>query len=137
MHTLFLLAQPVRWRIIEILATGEHTSGQIADAVQRERGVGREAVSKHLSTLARAGLVISRADENARVYRMSPRVLGALAALIRRILELREGSQYDDLDIDGRDYDIGAEPLPSLGDHDPELCWCILRSGQIESADRP
>ncbi|UTT61653.1 ArsR/SmtB family transcription factor [Microcella humidisoli] len=131
METLFLLAHPLRWRLIEVLASGEHSAGQLADALQSERGVGREAISKHLNRLARAGLVTTRIDMNARIYRLSPRVIGALAVLVERLVSLREPARYDDLDLDGRDLDIGVERAPSGKEEDEEGCWCIRKSREI------
>lgn len=131
METFFLLAHPVRWRIVEVLASGEHTSGQLADAVQPRRGVGREAVSKHLTRLRRAGLVSVRPDMNARIYRLSPRVLGALDAVVQHLTELRAASGFDDLDLDGRDLDIGAEPTPTYDEEDKQYCWCIRREKEL------
>jgi len=134
MNTLFLLAHPLRWRLIEVLASGEHSAGQLAYAVQSERGVGREAVSKHLNRLARAGLVTTRADMNAHIYRLSPRVIGALAALIEHLLRLRAAAQFDDLDLDGRDLDIGFERALSGEEEDEEGCWCIRKTRNLEDA---
>lgn len=131
METLFLLAHPLRWRLIEVLASGEHSAGQLADAVQAERGVGREAISKHLSRLARAGLVTVRADMNARIYRLSPRVIGALSGLIEHLQVLRQPAQYDDLDLDGRDLDVGAERPPTWEEEGEQGCWCIRRARDL------
>lgn len=66
------LAEPVRRRIIEILASGEHTSGQLADAIGFEFRISRTAVSKHLRLLRNAEYVDVRADENWRWYRLKP-----------------------------------------------------------------
>jgi DNA-binding transcriptional ArsR family regulator len=131
MDTLFLLAHPLRWRLIEVLASGEHSAGQLADAVQSERGVGREAISKHLNKLARAGMVTVRVDMNARIYRLSPRVIGALSGLIERLRTLRAPAAYDDLDLDGRDRDIGAERQPSWEEEGDQGCWCIRRARNL------
>jgi len=130
-ETLFLIAHPARWRLIEVLASGEHSAGQLADAVQSERGVGREAVSKHLNRLARAGLVTVRIDMNARIYRLSPRVIGALSGLIQHLLVLRAPAHYDDLDLDGRDLDIGAERPLSREEEGDEGCWCIRKTRDL------
>jgi DNA-binding transcriptional ArsR family regulator len=131
METLFLLAHPLRWRLIEVLASGEHTSGQLADAVQFERGVGREAVSKHLTRLARAGLVTTRVDMNHRIYRLGPRVIGAIAGLVDHLTGLREAAFYDDLDADGDGADIGLERSPTWEEEGEEGCWCIRKSREI------
>ena len=136
METLFLLAHPLRWRLLEILASGEHSAGQLADAVQHERGVGREAISKHLSKLARAGLVTVRVDMNARIYRLSPRVIGAIADLARHLLELRAPALYDDLDLTGHDLDMGAEPRPSWHEEDDSGCWCIRKTESLQKRSR-
>jgi DNA-binding transcriptional ArsR family regulator len=131
MKTLFLLAYPLRWRLVEVLASGEHSAGQLADAVQSERGVGREAVSKHLNRLARAGLVTTRVDMNFRIYRLSPRVFGALAGLIEHLMSLREPAQYDDIDPDENGPDIGIEHAPTREEEGDEGCWCIRKARQI------
>mgnify|MGYP002777342696 FL=1 len=134
METLFLLAHPVRWRIIEILASGEHAAGQIADAVQSERGIGREGISKHLNRLARAGLVTARIDQNARVYRLSPRVTGAIAGLVDHLLALRAPAFWDELDLDGREIDMhDAETPLELAEDDESGCWCIRKSRSIRA----
>ncbi|MBA4248016.1 MAG: hypothetical protein C0444_06950 [Microbacterium sp.] len=133
METLFLLAHPLRWRLIEVLASGEHSAGQLADAVQSERRVGREAVSKHLNRLARAGLVTTRVDRNARIYWLSPRVIGALALLIEHLVRLREPARYDDIDPDENGPSIGLEHTPIDEDEHVELCWCIRKSRQMQS----
>ncbi|HKP08149.1 MAG TPA: metalloregulator ArsR/SmtB family transcription factor [Microbacterium sp.] len=64
------LAEPVRRRLIEILASGEHTSGQLADVVGVEFRISRTAVSKHLRLLRKAGYVDVRAEEKWRWYRL-------------------------------------------------------------------
>lgn len=134
METLFLLAHPLRWRLIEILASGEHSAGQLADAVQSMRGIGREAVSKHLGRLRRAGLVEVRIDMNNRIYRLSPRVIGALDGLVVHLLELRAATEYDDLDLDGGDRDIGWEPPPPVDtEEDVARCWCIRRGTYLQN----
>ena len=131
MDTLFLIAHPLRWRLIELLASGEHSAGQLADAVQGERGIGREAVSKHLNRLARAGFVTIRRDMNARIYRLSPRVIGAIAGLVDHLVTLRAPAHFDDLDLDGRELDMGAEEPPDWIEEGERSCWCIRKSRQI------
>ena len=64
------LAEPARRRILDILASGEHTAGQIADVVGFEFRISRTAVSKHLRHLRDARLVDVRGDLQWRWYRI-------------------------------------------------------------------
>lgn len=70
MNQFAALGDPVRWRLVDILASGEHTSGQLADVVGREFRISRTAVSKHLRILRDARLVDVRADLQWRWYRL-------------------------------------------------------------------
>jgi DNA-binding transcriptional ArsR family regulator len=83
-----LLAEPVRFRIIEILATGEHTSGQLADVLHHECGVGWPAVSQHLRMLRGSGFVVRRSEGPSRVYRLAPTALDQLDRRVDRLHEL-------------------------------------------------
>ncbi|MEV5068610.1 winged helix-turn-helix transcriptional regulator [Microbacterium sp. LMI12-1-1.1] len=80
------LAEPVRRRIIEILASGEHTSGQLADVIGFEFRISRTAVSKHLRLLRNAEYVDVRADENWRWYRLK---LSGFATLENAVADLK------------------------------------------------
>jgi len=82
MDSLEALGDPVRRRIIDILASGEHTSGQIADVVGREFRISRTAVSKHLRLLRDARLVDVRADLQWRWYRIHKAGFEALEYVI-------------------------------------------------------
>lgn len=128
MDILYLVVHPVRWRIVEILASGEHTAGQLAADITHHHGIGREAVSKHLTTLREAGLVSARPDENARIYRLNPRLIGAFAAIVEHLLALREAAAIDDIDLDGSERDIGYERDPEWRERDPDDCWCIRKT---------
>jgi len=88
MDVFALLAEPVRYRIVEILATGEHTSGQLADVLHHEFGVGWPAVSQHLRLLRGSGFVVRRAQGPSRVYRLEPTALDQLDLRIDRLHEL-------------------------------------------------
>jgi len=88
MDVFALLAEPVRYRIIEILATGEHTSGQLADVLHHEFGVGWPAVSQHLRRMRGAGFVVSRPQDRSRFYRLAPTALDELDRRIDRLHEL-------------------------------------------------
>jgi DNA-binding transcriptional ArsR family regulator len=55
-HAFDVLGDPVRRRILELLADGEMASGAICAAVQQEFGISQPAVSQHLKVLRDGGL---------------------------------------------------------------------------------
>ena len=85
MDVFALLAEPVRMRIIEILATGEHSSGLVADVLHHEFGIGRPAVSQHLRLLARFGFAVARAEGPYRLYRLDPSALDQVDRAVDRL----------------------------------------------------
>ncbi len=62
------LADPVRSRIVEMLARRDLTAGDIASRFP----VSRPAVSRHLSVLLRARLVRVRGEAQRRIYSLDP-----------------------------------------------------------------
>lgn len=68
MHAFDVLGSPVRRRILELLAAGEHTSGSVVEVVQQEFGITQPAVSQHLRVLRESGFVTVRQDGPRRVY---------------------------------------------------------------------
>jgi DNA-binding transcriptional ArsR family regulator len=68
MHAFDVLGDPVRRRILELLATGEHSSGDIVVVVQREFGITQSAVSQQLRVLRDSGFASVRADGSRRIY---------------------------------------------------------------------
>jgi DNA-binding transcriptional ArsR family regulator len=87
MHVFTLLGDPVRLRIVEILASGSHTAGELAAAISGDMGISRTAVSHQLRTLRDHGFVVTRPDENVREYRLH---WDALQQLDTAILDLYE-----------------------------------------------
>ena len=71
MHPFEVMAEPVRRRIVDILSSGEHTSGELADVIGLEFHISPTAVSKHLRRLLDAGFVDVRADWTNRIYRLN------------------------------------------------------------------
>ncbi|MET0296000.1 MAG: metalloregulator ArsR/SmtB family transcription factor [Microbacterium sp.] len=72
------MAEPVRRRIVDLLASGESTSGQLAEVISHEFRVSRTAVSKHLRVLRDAGFVDVRAELSWRWYRLTSHGLEVL-----------------------------------------------------------
>ena len=68
MHAFDVLGDPVRRRILELLAGGEHASGEMVAVVQREFGITQPAVSQHLKVLRESGFATVRADGQRRLY---------------------------------------------------------------------
>jgi DNA-binding transcriptional ArsR family regulator len=62
------LGEPVRRRIIELLAEGPQPVGKMADRLP----VGRPAVSKHLKCLSDAGLIEHRREGTRNLYSLAP-----------------------------------------------------------------
>ena len=81
MRSLNVLADPTRQRIVEMLATGALSSGDIA----RRFDVSAPAISQHLRTLRAAKLVRVRAQAQKRFYELDPEGVGELADWIARI----------------------------------------------------
>ena len=75
MHALDILGEPVRRRILELLVSGEQTSGAVGDVVNREFGISQPAVSQHLKVLREAGFTTVRADGQRRLYAIDSRPL--------------------------------------------------------------
>jgi DNA-binding transcriptional ArsR family regulator len=68
MHAFDVLADPVRRRILELLATGEHASGEVVDVIASEFGISQAAVSQHLTVLRDSGFASVRIAGTRRIY---------------------------------------------------------------------
>lgn len=68
MHAFDVLGDPVRRRILELLASGEHSSGEIVEVIQREFRISQPAVSQHLKVLRESGFAQVREEGPRRFY---------------------------------------------------------------------
>ena len=68
MHAFDVLGDPVRRRILELLADGELTSGAITTIVQAEFSISQPAVSQHLKVLRDSGFATVRPEGARRLY---------------------------------------------------------------------
>ena len=68
MHAFDVLGDPVRRRILELLADGEQPAGQVTAVVQDEFGISQPAVSQHLRVLRDSGFATVRPDGARRLY---------------------------------------------------------------------
>jgi DNA-binding transcriptional ArsR family regulator len=71
-HPFDILGDPVRRRILELLADGEQSAGVISQTIQREFGISQPGVSQHLRVLRENGFATVRAEGSRRVYAADP-----------------------------------------------------------------
>ncbi len=83
-----ILGDPLRRRILELLASGERSAGDVVDVVRTEFGLTQPAVSRQLRVLRESGFADVRADGTRRLYALNSDALdgveGWLAELRRQ-----------------------------------------------------
>jgi DNA-binding transcriptional ArsR family regulator len=67
-HAFDVLGDPVRRRILELLADEEQTSGAVTAVIRAEFGISQPAVSQHLRVLRDSGFATVRPEGSRRVY---------------------------------------------------------------------
>lgn len=72
MHAFDVLGDPVRRRILELLASEELTAGDVVSVIGNEFGITQSAVSQHLKVLRETGFAGMRAEGTRRVYSLDP-----------------------------------------------------------------
>ncbi|MET8363932.1 metalloregulator ArsR/SmtB family transcription factor [Micromonospora sp. NPDC049580] len=75
MHAFDVLGDPVRRRILELLADGEQTAGAVSAVIRDEFGISQPAVSQHLKVLRDNGFATVRPEGARRLYAVDPRPL--------------------------------------------------------------
>ena len=78
------LGDPVRRRLLELLATGEQPAGALVAALQARVRITQPAVSQHLKVLREAGLVRVRAEGTRRLYAVDDTGTAAARAWLAR-----------------------------------------------------
>jgi DNA-binding transcriptional ArsR family regulator len=68
MHAFDVLGDPVRRRILELLAAGELASGAVVEVIAGEFGITQAAVSQHLKVLRDSGFATVRPEGTRRLY---------------------------------------------------------------------
>jgi DNA-binding transcriptional ArsR family regulator len=87
LSTIQTLADPSRFRIVELLRGGERAVNDIVHQVD----IDQSGVSRHLRILQEAGFVRMRPDGQRRVYSLCPQPFRDLDAWIRQYRQLWEG----------------------------------------------
>ena len=111
MHAFDVLGDPVRRRILELLAEGESTSGRIAAVVQAEFGISQPAVSQHLKVLRDSGFATVRPEGARRLYAVDSAPLHEVDAWLdpfRRFWEQRLDSLATELARGKRERRLAA-----------------------------
>ena len=72
MHALDVLGDPVRRRILEVLAGGEASAGDVGRVIQSEFSISQPAVSQHLRVLRDSGFATVRPEGTRRLYAVDP-----------------------------------------------------------------
>jgi DNA-binding transcriptional ArsR family regulator len=63
-----VLGDPVRRRILEVLAEGEHAAGEVVTVISHEFGISQPAVSQQLRVLRESGFARVRQSGTRRIY---------------------------------------------------------------------
>ena len=84
MHAFDVLGDPVRRRILELLAAGEHASGEVVAVISDEFGIGQPAVSMQLRVLRESGFASVRPEGNRRIYAIDAGPLTEVDAWLER-----------------------------------------------------
>jgi DNA-binding transcriptional ArsR family regulator len=84
MHAFDVLGDPVRRRILELLAEGERASGDVVVVITDEFGITQSAVSQHLKVLRDNGFANVRAEGTRRLYTVDARPLAEVDAWLDR-----------------------------------------------------
>jgi DNA-binding transcriptional ArsR family regulator len=72
MHAFDVLGDPVRRRILQLLADGERSAGEVSAVVESEFGISQPAVSQHLRVLRESGFTVVRPVGARRLYAVDP-----------------------------------------------------------------
>nr|WP_062337113.1 metalloregulator ArsR/SmtB family transcription factor [Herbidospora sakaeratensis] len=84
MRAFDVLGDPVRRRILELLAAGEQSAGEVGAVVQAEFGITQPAVSQHLRVLRDNGFATVRVDGTRRLYAVDPAPLAEIDRWLTR-----------------------------------------------------
>ena len=84
MHAFDVLGDPVRRRILELLADGEQPSGAVTEVIRTEFGISQPAVSQHLKVLRDNGFATVRPEGTRRLYAVDDTALREADAWLSR-----------------------------------------------------
>ena len=88
MHAFDVLGDPVRRRILELLARSEHASGEVVEVISKEFGITQSAVSQQLKILRENGFATVRAEGTRRVYAVDASPMAEIDAWMEQFRRL-------------------------------------------------
>lgn len=91
MQAFDVLGDPVRRRILELLADGDSSSGEITEVIHSEFGITQPAVSQHLRVLRESGFASVRPEGTRRIYAVAPDALQEVDVWLDRFRALWAG----------------------------------------------
>jgi DNA-binding transcriptional ArsR family regulator len=83
-HAFDVLGDPVRRRLLELLADGERSSGALTETIRSEFGISQPAVSQHLRVLRETGFASVRPEGTRRLYAVAHEPLRDVDAWLDR-----------------------------------------------------
>ena len=112
MHALDVLGDPVRRRILELLAVGEESAGELGSVITAEFGISQPAVSQHLRVLRENGFATVRPDGARRLYAVDPAGVEAASTWLTPFERFWRGplAALDTEIARGRRHRRGADP---------------------------
>jgi DNA-binding transcriptional ArsR family regulator len=87
-HVFDVLGDPVRRRILELLADGELSSGAVCEVIREEFGISQPAVSQHLKVLRENGFATVRPEGVRRLYAVNSEPLRDIDVWLDRFRRL-------------------------------------------------
>jgi DNA-binding transcriptional ArsR family regulator len=82
MQAIEALGEPVRRRIVELLAQGGRPAGDLAGRIGAEFGISQPATSRHLKVLREADVVTSTVAGQQRIYALNREAIDDLAVWV-------------------------------------------------------
>jgi DNA-binding transcriptional ArsR family regulator len=113
MHAFDVLGDPIRRRILELLADGEQTSGAVCAVIRGEFGISQPGVSAHLRVLRESGFATVRPDGARRLYAVNAdplRDVDAWLGRFRRYWEPHLDALETEIARGRRERRLRAEP---------------------------
>ncbi|PKW17864.1 ArsR/SmtB family transcription factor [Saccharopolyspora spinosa] len=133
MHAFDVLGDPVRRRILDLLADGELAAGQISTVVQEEFGISQPGVSQHLRVLRENGFATVRAEGTRRLYAVDATPLKDVDMWLERY----RGFWNERLDTLGTELTQGARQRRMQQERETEAAAEAADDGGDQSSRKP